>query len=432
MTAFALKSSAQAYVWQSLSADDAVQSVRGFEGSNNLAVTVVETPSNSGVPAPWIDYVLTAGRYEYDVCAYSHDVFFRSDVTFMLDKPRFYGQPYDLDVLKQQVMSQDAAQSIARTFMLAHFPHPEVLTNIRIWPESETDHMTGKAVFVKDYLIAFFQQNALGVGGPAECRVTVDTIKGQVINYRAKYYPLLIGTVPTLSADQATASAMNALNIVQGTPKPVDGLIVSAPDALGNETLLYGVNFGGISLPFGQTDATNTYPENYIATVDAFTGDVVYASMLMSLVSKHRPGESRAFSSIRTQVAGKLRSTGSRLKFVWAGQPLTLNHSSLSVGNRAYVLADYLCSRSPASKITKKGSDFHVNGQAQDTSFRVGSQVYQINGQTKRMSGTPLLLNGLCYVPLDVMQAVLGGEWSYDAKAQTVRYDPSPIKRASR
>ncbi len=131
-------------------------------------------------------------------------------------------------------------------------------------------------------------------------------------------------------------------------------------------------------------------------------------------------------------MSDKLKSTGSQLKFAWAEQPFKLNHSPLCISNIAYVFADYLCYRSPNSKVTRKGSGFRIDRRNQKITFRLDSRTYQVNGQTHRMSAEPVLVNGRCYVPLDVMQAVLGGKWSYDAKAKTVRYDPPPVKQARR
>lgn len=64
--------------------------------------------------------------------------------------------------------------------------------------------------------------------------------------------------------------------------------------------------------------------------------------------------------------------------------------------------------------------------------LHLNNQTYQVNGKIKQMSSKPVVINGRCYVPLDVMQAVLGGKWSCEAKAQTVRYDPPQVKQAGK
>jgi saccharopine dehydrogenase-like NADP-dependent oxidoreductase len=46
------------------------------------------------------------------------------------------------------------------------------------------------------------------------------------------------------------------------------------------------------------------------------------------------------------------------------------------------------------------------------------------------MSAKPVLVNGQCYVPLDVMKAVLPYPVSYEAKRQRVRFDPPQKKVA--
>lgn len=414
----------QAYPWQPLSANDAIQEVRNFEGNQGLGVSVAQTPSVQSEPAPWVNYVLTAGNYEYHVCAYSRDVFSRRDMNFILDKPTFYGQPYDPNALKPQAISQAASQAIALTFMQSHFPYYTTLTQTKVWPEYDYDTATGNPVFIKDYEFAFFEKSVSGVGGPSECRVTVDTIHGKIINYIAKAFPLLINLTPGISADQATAFAMNTLNIVQGTPMPATGLVVSLPDAFGNETLLYGVNFTGIPMSQGQTDTTGMSPENYTATVDAFSGEVVYTAMLMNIVGHYTPKETQSFSLTRKAIARKHNPLLKELQFAWAGQLSKLNYSPVSVGKTAYVCMDYLGYHSANIKVTTKGNCYNINGLQRHITFKLDSRMYLINGQTKQMSVKPVFVNGRCYVPLDVMQTVLGGQWSYDKQTQIVRYDP--------
>ena len=119
-----------------------------------------------------------------------------------------------------------------------------------------------------------------------------------------------------------------------------------------------------------------------------------------------------------------------------AGKETKLNCAPLLIGKQAYVDATYLCYGLPSAKmIIKASKQIAIEGKKRQISFGVNSQIYQVNGKTKQMSAKPVLVNGRCYVPLDVMQTVLGGQWSYDKQTQTVRYDPkkpAPVKATNR
>lgn len=69
-------------------------------------------------------------------------------------------------------------------------------------------------------------------------------------------------------------------------------------------------------------------------------------------------------------------------------------------------------------------------GTNRNINFALGGQSYTTDSQTKRMSAKSVVIKGRCYVPLDVMQTLLGGKRSNEAKTQTVRHDPPPKKVA--
>ncbi|MDQ2799509.1 MAG: copper amine oxidase N-terminal domain-containing protein, partial [Armatimonadota bacterium] len=69
-------------------------------------------------------------------------------------------------------------------------------------------------------------------------------------------------------------------------------------------------------------------------------------------------------------------------------------------------------------------------GGGREVALTLNARTYQVNGQTRTMSAKPMLVNGRCYVPLDVVQAVLPGTFRYEPKTRTVRFDPPAPKSA--
>ncbi len=430
---------AQSYVWQTLSPSNAIQEVQAFEGNANLAVTVMslspdvypltisvtQTPAANAIPAPNIGYSLTSGHYDYRVCAFSHDMFSRSDNIFYMNKSLFYGQPYDTNVLAPLAMSQSAAKTIAQAYMTAHFPHPELLTQVTLGSTAGFKKNPTDADFIEVYKFNFYQQSSNGVVGPADCRIDVDTVKGQIVHYFACSFPLLISSVPSLTRNQATASAMNALNVAQGVPAASTGIDIGWPDAFGNETVLYYVNFSGIPLPAGQTDPTGNYAQNYTATVDGFTGKVVSFSSLMSIGSSIKKTPSSAFNALRARMKSTNGKSPQEIKCFWAGKEVKLNHPTYVISGQPYLHASYLCyGLSDAKLNVGKDSQAGVTSTKRQISFSPNSYSYIFNGKCYRLTVKPISLNGQCYVPLDVMQTVFGGQWSYNKQTQTVHYDP--------
>ena len=121
------------------------------------------------------------------------------------------------------------------------------------------------------------------------------------------------------------------------------------------------------------------------------------------------------------------------LKFRWTGDETQISYPPHLVHQAPYMATAYLGYGVPGVKITMtQGKQVVISGPGRQVSLRLSSRTYQVNGQTKQMSAKPVLVNGRCYVPLDVMQAVLGGKWHYEAKTQTVRYDPPQVKQAAK
>ena len=288
---------AQSYQWQPLSPNDAIQAVRAFENNPNLAVTVTwQPPQPLSSPDPQSGYKLTAGRYEYMVCAYTPKLIFRDDALFLRAQDQFYGQTPDPNVLAPQAMSENAALAIAQAFMTAHYPAPQIITKFLASSQLAGKSYLTDADFIESYNFTFWQDCGGGTVGPSFCDIEVDTIKGMVVSYAGSYFPVLISPVPSLTKDQAMAALLNQLQVPDGVPEHVSGPCVTKPDAFGAQQLVYTLRFGG-TVPTGVAG----YAE-YSADVDANTGALISLDELLGLSDKpaHR---SPKFEALRSQMA---------------------------------------------------------------------------------------------------------------------------------
>ena len=439
----------QGYVWHPISADNAVQIVQTFENNSTLGLTILYSPNMTNAqPSAETYYRIQSSRYEYMVGAFCSSSFSKSDILFYTDPASFYGQAYDNDTLAAQAMSQSSARAIASAFMQAHYPNPSILTNMTVIPHIASKSSGTQIDFINAYEFDFGQDCGNGVFGPSDCSVEVDTVKGQIVSYGGHYFPALISSVPTLTPDQAMASAMNGMQIQNGLPGTVDGIDMSFPDAFGNEQLIYSLNFTGMGPAPGSTPLYDdiffvppsgqvTYsqsPENYVLIVDANSGNVInWGTTLSASQSSGIKSAYRAqINSIR-----KLRHQGShsikQVNFLWAGQKANLSFPAILRKSATFFCADYLCYNLPEAKIAStKGKQLTITTPTRSIALNFDSLSYQANGQIRRMSSKPVLVSGHWYVPLDVMNAVLPGKFTYDANMQTVRYDPPPKKTAQR
>jgi len=438
---------AQSYIWQTLSPNDAIQAVQVFEGDSSLGVTVMppsyqgfsslvsitQTPVPNSIPSTDIGYDLNAGRYDYRICAFSRDIFFKDDHWFIYNKPLFYGQPYDPNVLAPLAMSQSAAKTIAQAYMTAHYPHPELLTQMSVRPKfAGVKFKSTDADFIEAYRFAFYQQSSNGVEGPGNCVIDVDTVKGQVVHCYACSFPLLINPVPSLTSDQATASAMNILNVVQGVPAPSTGMDVGWPDALGNETVVYYVKFSGIPLPPGQTDPTGYYAQNYVATVDAFTGNVIYSSSLMSIGDGVGKNPRSSFNALRARMKSVNRSSPQEIKCLWDGKEVKLNHPAYMISGKPYLYAGALCYGLSDARLNAQGNhQYSVTSAKRRIDFTPDSDNYVFNGKHYRLIAKPVLLKGQCYVPLEMVRQIMPNLVAHDVTANELRFQPQRDQQAS-
>jgi hypothetical protein len=121
------------------------------------------------------------------------------------------------------------------------------------------------------------------------------------------------------------------------------------------------------------------------------------------------------------------------LLFAWSGQSLTLSYPPVLANHRPYFYAGYLCSGIPGAKVRQIASrQIVVEGPSKQVVITPNALLYRINGKPHKMSAKPVMVGNRCYVPLDVMKAVLPYPVHYEAKAQTVHFDPPLRKMAQK
>ena len=415
LVAFSRTAIGQSYQWQSLTASDAIAAVQTFEGNPTLPVTVTEAPLPSpNGPDPTNGYELSAGGYDYDVCEFTANVFDRDDPLFS-DRDNYYGQPYDPAALQQQAMSQQSAQAIAQDFMQAHYPDPSILTG----PDVSTDLNTDSS-FTASYTFRYYQDCGGGVRGPSLCSVTVDLVKGEVVLYTSSYFPVLVSITPSLTGDQAIAAAMNSLQITNGTPGQVTGMGITKPDPLGAEELTYAVTFIG-------QGPSDSFPEDYVAIVDANTGAVLDSDITSALQPSHHAKpppyiKTQAFERLRARVARRMSAPGQPLSFLWGEHKVRLACPPLLIGGVPYVYVGYLCSSGHGGRARMGGHHrVTLSLAGQRATFSIGSARWTLNGGSREMSGPARNVSARCYIPLAAAR-VIDPALSYDAADHAVAY----------
>jgi hypothetical protein len=422
----AMAAIAQGYTWESLSSADAIQAVCNFEGNPNLAVTLQDMESSAPISAQ--DYAasqlyhMTTDRYDYSVSQYSHTRFTRRDLLFDHDKPTFYGQPYDPVALTQEMMPEQAVVDIAKAFMQAHFPHPEVMFFTNIKPiygdtyDANGLHTGLSTTFIEVYDVMFRQVTRPGIAkGPSYCIVTVDTVNGAIVGYYQGYFPLLTNTYPGMSGDEAMAIAMNAIVPGTGVPGTVNDVYVTFPDAMGIETVAYSISFGTTTDTMG----------GYIASVDALSGAILYQDILQGGVKPNKAMQISSQDQRRATEVKKQLAVGKPLNYKMNGRPTKLAYPPLMIADRPYLYAGYLAYGAPGTKLVVAGQQsLAIVGKQRQAGFRFASQTFVFNGKKRPMTGKPVIVSGAWYVPLDAARAVLGSSLTYDAVGKAVCFAP--------
>jgi hypothetical protein len=236
---------AQAFQWDLLTSSDAADVVRSFENNPNLQFNDVGLADRSDTwDKPFIFggsmvWSLSTNQREYHVSLYSRKVLSWSDSEFSdwNRKESFYGQPYDENVLSQQMLPVEQLETIAREYAAAHYANYSSLNHVRRNSTTLND-------FTNTYDFHFYQKLPNGVEAPSACGVSVDTVKGRVVFYFEATFPILVSTTPTLTASQAAQNAIDQLmspfggSMVEGyEPR----LRVLWPDILGVERLVWKI-----------------------------------------------------------------------------------------------------------------------------------------------------------------------------------------------
>ena len=404
---------AQGYTWQNLTPDNAAQMIRRFESNPNLAITLLKpaiTPQQFSLSWPQ-KYSITVGDIEYTIDLRTRDFFLFFDKSFW-NTEKFYGQPYNTNVLGPQAMSQADAENIARNYMQAHYPDPDWLNKMEVNLHYGGQSKLTDAEFIEYYTFTFYQ-DINGVRGPGECKVEVDTIFGKILWFSAIHYPVLISTAPHLTPEQAYACLFNTLQ-VNGGPSGEPKLRVGYPDALGNQRLVYRLEYF-----VGEG--------HYTAVVDANNGTAL--ATMISHGGSPQPTKitTHDITSWRTRLAERPTVQKTVLKPMMGGMEAKLDFPPLLVNNQPYIYVGYLCYGAKDVKLTYKGRDhIAVASPQRSLRFSLQSTAYTCNGQTKQLSAKPVLVDDRCYVPLEAAQGVLPFAVAYDAAAKQVHFDPLP------
>ena len=419
----------QAYQWQQVSPSDAIQMVRTFEANAALQVTISRVPDITSGDSPNIDvsYLLNSGQNVYRISAYTKDSFIRYNPD-RGDVLKLYGSPYNRNALAARAITKEAAQSIAFTYLSSHYPAPQLMTRLRVEPHAVDQNIASDPVFVDSYRFYYSQDCGSGIYGPSQCQIEVNTVTSQIVYYKSSIFPVLISAQPSLTASQAVAMTANTLQLANVQMEETPWSAVSQPDAFGNERLRYHLVFSASPLSF-MDDV-----EDIVATVDANDGTLI---SWYSALNADRDGNASNYLPInggylKADKRLKAPIRQNYLKFAWHSTSTQLNYMPLLINDNSYMYTGYLSSGAErVDMIITDGKRIIINGRKRKIDFALNSQSYTIDGKAKQMSTKPILINDRCYVPLDVMQTVLGGKWSFDAKTQTVRYDP-PQKKVAR
>ncbi len=382
------------YVWQYVTREQAVQKVRDIlgEGSNTpIEVKYIAPPSAR--PGIDVHHVLECNRRQFHICAYSINDW----AWFWLytDK-EFYDEPLSEEMLLRRAIGEEQAVAIARSYMQAHYPFPELLNHV------EVRKFGGIGRAPTEYTVYFWQRFPNGVYGPSFCRVDVDVVYGRITDAHCRHYPVMVGINPALNAEQAFAAAAQQLQLSSPEAGSLYGIRVTPPDPFGWETLAYELTVYGWEEGHGRV--------GYACLVDGFTGALLWSDMLMGVPSgKTRP--------VRAQAVVPGRS----LQVEWDGQRIHLNRPAIDIGGQAYLWAGYLADRGKRGSLRwEQSGKALLAGRGGTAVLQKGSREYQVNGKVLQASAPACVVGGRLYVPLDVVERVLRAQVRYERAKRLV------------
>lgn len=413
-------SEGQVYAWRPADRPALQMRIRRFEGHPGLVIT----DDHDSLSIPGL-VRFRAGRYDYVLRAKGEGYFSRDDHEFDSDRERFYGRPYDPNVLAPLAMDASRAQEIAEEFARSHYPEPDLLKLHGTVPRWGDQPQPTDARFVKEYVFMFVEAlPGSDVLAPGFCRVGVDTVQGQIVEYTCRRYPVLTSTDHRLSGEQAMAAAMVNLGIQDGVPDQVECLEISTPDDFGIERLGYTMRFFG-TLP------GSSGPSHFTAFVDANTGAVLEMAILHDSV--RIPNKSSIpphFVATRNTLALRGIAPVSALAVKQDGKIVHPNCPPVLIQNIPFFQTNYLCVGLPNACVKTAGrpNTITISGKARKIVISCTSASYSINRKQCKASAKPVKIGAEYFVPLDVFAAVAPMTVKYDAASRTVSIDAVPAK----
>lgn len=377
------------YVWQYVTPEQAVQKVREILGEgNDTPVEIKHIAPPSARPGIDVLHILECNQRRFLICAFNINHW--SWLWGFSSQEFYYDEPLSEEMLLRRAIGEEQALAIARSYMQAHYPFPELLNHVEVRKSA----WFGRAPV--EYNVYFWQRFPNGVYGPNRCTVSVDVVYGRITDAGCVYYPVLVSINPALTAEQAFAAAAQQLQLPNPEAGSLFGIRVTPPDPFGYETLAYELTVYGSDEGRGRLE--------YVCLVDGFTGALLWWDILMGISSaKKRPVRAQ------TVVPGK------SLQVEWDGEKVHLNRPAIDIGGRAHLWAGYLADRGkPGSLRWERSGRLFITGRGGVVILQKGSNEYQMNGKTFRMSTPACVVGGRLYVPVDVVKQVLGAQVRYD------------------
>jgi hypothetical protein len=420
----------QLYNWTFITPEQAIQTVRDFEGDQHLEVTVVSGPQGRFPDDLWLGlyrYVLATERYEY-VC--SQGRMDRSDRLFRGDWAEFYDGEMDNEVLKARMLPESDTESIATAFMNSRYPEPSVLTDVNVHTAQHHGAFSPCRVYT------FYQCHPANLTIPCICEVSVDTVFGRVVKYVADHFPLLIDVQPLLTPEEAAASAVGIMRMTDATLVKASPLFVYPPDPWGLERLILRLHIIGTA-PYDAADWVNLvvlptwqYPEKklkpedmigekesyrYAVYVDAHDGSVVYWDELLALSDgKGTP--------IKPAVRKRYPCLSTKLD----GATVPLSSPPILIEERVFIGARYLCQGDSAARLVRKDTNtFALTRDGKEFIFALNSSEYTADGKRRRLPARPQIVNDRLFLPAEVLTDVLGYKIRYDSAGKTLHMESS-------
>ena len=400
----------------------------------------------------------TNAGYDSDVTlAYgTEDIFLRKyDGSGNVVWSQQYGQKGDDDVAKIKVDSQDNIILAGETFESFGPPianaggaaHHALLvkynsSGVLIWGLQANGTNTASTGLQND------NYNSLAIDVSNNIIVTGNVNKGdsEFTNqvYIVKYNPAGVVIWENLLTSYDTSGNIEGLGVSQICSDALGKIVIVgytngslfAPNGGGEDAFIAKYNSSGSLVWSGQygtssIDAANT------CWIDA-AGSIYVAGVTNGNLYAQSTGGGDIFlqkvSPIGQMAKASVHFTEPHktLLFAWAGERLSLLYPPVLANKLPYVYAGYLCSGIPGAKVSRTvRKQMVIEGWGKQVVINPNSLTYQINGKSRKMSAKPVMVGTECYVPLDVMKAVLPYPVHFDAKARTVHFDP-PQKKVAR